>query len=225
MQTAASHSSCRWRAAWEAATNVEANQHVFHVAQQGAQISQSTGYPFCKCDFLQMWLSSRAAPLQSPVPPFVLSGACPTSTIRDSSCSTDSGSLFCTVALIICFFIMLYLCNARWCLCNTPFSCLSHRSFMGKQNSSGAKSQQTHSQVHQDTHVWSHFVSFLHCRFLLLCLQEGQKMPVAKNLRNQTAWTQTSELKRQPGASLLPTFWLLSGLLSFLTFSVLSAGN
>lgn len=56
----------------------------------------------------------------------------PTSTIRDSNCSTDSGSLFCTVALIICLFIMLYLCNARWCLCNTPFSCLSHRSFMGK---------------------------------------------------------------------------------------------
>lgn len=81
--------------------------------------------------FLQTWLKFTAAPLQE-------SSSCPTSTIRDSNCSTDSGSLFCTVALIICFFIMLYLCNARWCLCNTPFSCLSHRSFVGKAKKTGA---------------------------------------------------------------------------------------
>lgn len=51
-----------------------------------------------------------------------------TSTMRDSSCSTDSGSRLCTAALSICLFIRLYLCRARWCLCSTPFSCRSHRS-------------------------------------------------------------------------------------------------
>ena len=52
--------------------------------------------------------------------------------MRDSSCSTESGSRLCTVALIICRFIRLYLCRARWCLCSTPFSCRSHRSCGGR---------------------------------------------------------------------------------------------
>ena len=51
----------------------------------------------------------------------------PTSTMRDSSCSTHSGSRFCAAALVICLFIRLYLCSARWCLCSTPFSCRSQR--------------------------------------------------------------------------------------------------
>lgn len=54
-----------------------------------------------------------------------------TSTMRDSSCSTDSGSRPCR-AVLICLFIRVYLCRARWCLCNTPFSCRSHRSY-GRQ--------------------------------------------------------------------------------------------
>lgn len=53
--------------------------------------------------------------------------ALPTSTMRDSSCSTASGSRLCAAALT-CRFIRLYLCKARCCLCSTPFSCRSHRS-------------------------------------------------------------------------------------------------
>lgn len=50
-------------------------------------------------------------------------------TMRDSSCSTDACSLGCTVALIICLFITLYLCRALWCSWSTPFSWRSQRSY------------------------------------------------------------------------------------------------
>lgn len=78
---------------------------------------------------------------------------------------------------------MLYLCNARWCLCNTPFSCLSHRSFTGKRNKTrylvgtrqSAKGQQAEaSQVHQEH---KHIITL--CNFsaadFCFCFQEGQK--------------------------------------------------
>lgn len=62
-----------------------------------------------------------------------------TCTIRDSSCSTDACSFGCTVALIICLFITLYLCRAFWCSWRTPFSWRSQRSWR-----SGEEEQTSH---------------------------------------------------------------------------------
>lgn len=59
----------------------------------------------------------------------IFAGCKTTWTMRDSSCSTDACSLGCTVALIICLFITLYLCRALWCSWSTPFSWRSQRSY------------------------------------------------------------------------------------------------
>lgn len=69
-----------------------------------------------------------------------------TSTMRDSSCSTDSGSRPCR-AVLICLFIRVYLCRARWCLCNTPFSCRSHRSYGEAGAVLGQAPPKTHSHA------------------------------------------------------------------------------
>lgn len=136
-QATAFHTSCKWHVAREPVISIEENKYIFLEAQQVSQITRSTSYRFWLMAFCRYERGTQRCHYSSPLPPFALPSICPTSTIRDSNCSTDSGSLFCTVALIICFFIMLYLCNARWCLCNTPFSCLSHRSLTEKRTKPG----------------------------------------------------------------------------------------
>lgn len=49
-----------------------------------------------------------------------------------------------------------------------------------QQVRSGSQESANTAKYIRNTHVWSHLVSFLCCRFLLLCFQEGQKMPAAK---------------------------------------------
>lgn len=90
-----------------------------------------------------------------------------------------------------------------------------------------AKKQQARKPSTSGTQTHGHALcNFYAADFCSFIFKRVKKiMLAAKNSRNKNAWTQTSDLKRQSGASLLPTFQILSGLLSFGPFSILSAGN
>lgn len=138
------------------------------------------------------------------------------------------------------------LCSAQWHSSSASSSCCTYAMLAGacailpshvfhtgplcekekNRYSAEAKRQQAHKPSTSGTQTQGHALcNFYAADFCFFVFKKVRKTLAAKNSRNKTAWTQTSELTRQSGASLLPTFWILSGLLSFVHFSILSAGN
>lgn len=227
LQAAAFHSTGNRPFAEEPVISVEENKHVFRVAQQVDQITESTGHPFNLMPLFANRTELHSSTIMGVQHHALLSQA--SAYLHNPRLQLLHWFRFfvlhCGTHHLLLHQAVLMQCSLV--LVQYPLLMSFTQVLYGKRKTqvlSEAKRQRARKPSTSGTQTRGHALrNFYAADFSAFVFKRVKKMLAAENSRNKTAWTQTSALKRQSAASLLPTFCILSGLLSFVPFS--SAGN